>query len=328
MSAEIADFDPADVPPGAIRRALVPFATRADGSPATFPLIVIAGTKEGPLAVLFAGINGDEYEGPAALWQLANTTDPASLAGRPLIVPCANLAAFAAGMRTSPIDLQNLARIFPGDADGTLSHRLAHALFTRVVQKADFLIDCHSGGVRLAFLDVAGFYGEGDGISAELSAQSLALAKDLGLAHLWRLPDRIGVLSFEAMRHGIPATGAEIGGRSGLLAADAQSYVDGILRVLARRGMISPASTRPDKTYTTCLVGDWALAPVGGFIENRVAIGDRVKRGASLATIVSPLGDTLAELRAATDGIVTGVRHLRSIQAGEWATCVVEEQPL
>jgi predicted deacylase len=299
----VAGPDPFAVPVGTTARYLVPFARGADGQPATFPLIVVAGARPGPTAALIAGIHGDEYEGSAALWRLAETVSPDQLSGRLLIVPMANLAAFAAGTRTSPIDLVNLARVFPGDPDGTLSQRLAHELFTRVVERSDLLDDCHSGGVRLAFLDIAGFYGPDADIAPELSRQSLELAKALRLSHLWRLPPRAGVLSYEALRRGIAATGGEIGGRGGCLERDWRGYQVGIRSVLSSRGMIE-RPTAPNRTYHTCLVGDWALAPVGGFIKNHVELGDRVRGDALLATICSPLGETLAEMRAKSDGLV------------------------
>jgi predicted deacylase len=324
----IEELDPFAVAAGTARRVMIPFAIAPDGAPSTYPLIVIAGGRPGPTAALVGGIHGDEFEGPSALWRLAAALDPAQVAGRILIVPLAHGAAFAAGIRTSPIDGQNLARIFPGDAGGTSTLRLAHDLFERVVAGADFLVDCHSGGVRLAFLPVAGFYGDAPGIGAEVATGSLALAKEMGLPHLWRLPGRSGVLSFEAMRRGIPAAGCEIGGRGGLLAGDSDRYLHGLQRVLAARGLMAAPDLLPAPVYRFCLEGDWALAPVGGFIDNHVELGHRVAAGTLLATISSPLGTVLARMTSATEGIVMGVRHLRSIQPGEWATCVVAEAAL
>ena len=321
-------FDTAAVAAGTIARVNVAFATLAEGTPSSFPLIVAAGAQPGPVLACTGGIHGDEYEGPAALWRLADMLDPARLRGRVLIVPIAHAAAFAAGTRTSPIDGLNLARIFPGDAHGTHSLRLAHVLFETVVAGADILIDCHSGGARLAFIPVAGFYGADQGIAQALAARSLALARCMGLPHIWRLPARAGVLSYEAMRRGVAATGGEIGGRGGLLRADADAYLHGILRILAAEGMIDDPGLPPLPHHASYLDGDWAVAQVGGFIENHVALGERVAAGALLAAIHNPLGDLLVSMHAEHDGLVMGVRHLRSIQAGEWATCVVAQVPL
>jgi predicted deacylase len=313
------DFDPADVARGTVARVRVAFASLPEGGAANFPLIVVAGRRPGPTLMCVGGIHGDEFEGPSALWRLAEWLSPDALTGQVWIVPVANTAAFAAGLRTSPIDGQNLARIFPGDPNGTLSFRLAHALFA-LARRADMLVDCHSGGVRLAFLPVAGFYAA--------DPRSLHLAKSLGLPHLWRLPPRAGVLSFEAMRCGVAVTGGEVGGRGGLLASDSDHYLHGIQRLLAAQRMIDAPGLRPVATYDTCFEGDWDLAPAAGFIENHAALGDRVAAGAPLASIRSPLGEVVAELAAAFDGVVMGVRHLRSIHVGEWATCAVREAAL
>src|SRR5437763_320407 len=81
------DFDPLAVPPGEVRRVQWAFAVNPDGSVASIPLIVIAGTKPGSAAVLVAGVHGDEFEGPHALWQLAASLEPSAITGHLLIVP-------------------------------------------------------------------------------------------------------------------------------------------------------------------------------------------------------------------------------------------------
>ncbi|MDB5527433.1 MAG: hypothetical protein JWR51_536 [Devosia sp.] len=311
--------------PGTLVRRSVQYATGADGVEQTFPLIVLQGVSAGPTVVLVAGIHGDEYEGPSALRQLSERIDPTTLAGRVLIVPIANLPAFAAGTRTSPIDNENLARIFPGDPNGTLSHRLAAALMTTVIDQADILIDSHSGGVRLAFVPVAGFYDSGD-VTPATAAKSLQIARQMGIAFLWRLPPVRGVLSYEAAKRGIAVCGAEIGGRGNCLARDAADYLGAYLSVLASQDMIDPAHKRPETSV--CLDGDWEKTPRGGYLQTVVALGERVEAGQPLARLYSPMGELLQDFRAAFDGRVMAVRHLNSVQAGDLATCVVKETTL
>ncbi len=301
---------------GERRRLRVPFARRPDGAEAWFPLEVLRGREDGPTVALTAGVHGDEYEGPKALHDLAKALDPARLAGTVLIVPIAHLAAFEAGTRTSPVDGVNLARIFPGEPEGTITHRLAATLFREVVEGSDTLVDLHSGGVRLAFTAVAGFYGN-----------EAATARALALPSLWRLPDRAGVLSYEAHRRSIAVAGCEAGGRGGRLDADSDAYRDGLLRLLRLAGMVE-GDPGPEPGWTHVLDGDWQLAPVGGLLENHVALGERVRAGSPLATIRDPFGEVLAAMEAPHDGFVMGVRHLCTVQPGEWATCVVREVPL
>lgn len=303
------------VEPGKRRRLRVPFASGPDGEALWFPLEVIRGRGDGPTLAVTAGIHGDEYEGPRAIQALARAVDPERLAGTLLLVPVAHLAAFAAGTRTSPLDQVNLARVFPGDPEGTPTLRLADALLREVVAPADALIDLHSGGVRLAFLQVAGFYG-GD----------WALARAMGLPFLWRLPDRAGVLTFEARARGLKVAGCEAGGRGGCLEEDVQAYRGGLLAALRAEGMLEGGG--PDPAPARLLEGDWQLAPVGGLAEGHVALGQAVAAGTPLLTIRDPFGEPLAVMTAPFAGLVMGVRHLCTLQAGEWATCVVREGTL
>ena len=55
------------------------------------------------------------------------------------------------------------------------------------------------------------------------------------------------------------------------------------------RGML-PGDPGPGPDYETVLDGDWQLAPVGGLLANQVGVGDRVDKGALLATIRDPFG--------------------------------------
>ncbi|MDG2066298.1 MAG: succinylglutamate desuccinylase/aspartoacylase family protein, partial [SAR324 cluster bacterium] len=80
----------------------------------------------GPTVLLISGTHGDEYEGQVALSKLINQLKPEEIQGRIIIVPMANFPAAKAGLRTSPIDEQNLNRIYPGDPDGSPSFMIAH----------------------------------------------------------------------------------------------------------------------------------------------------------------------------------------------------------
>ena len=83
--------------------------------------ISIAKNGEGPTALLTGGNHGDEYEGPIALFDLAQTIDPRQIRGRVILVPAMNYPAFQAGKRTSPIDSGNMNRSFPGNPEGSIT---------------------------------------------------------------------------------------------------------------------------------------------------------------------------------------------------------------
>ena len=65
-----------------------------------------------------AAVHGDEYEGVEAIPQIYARVSPAELQGTLLLVPVCNVPAYETSQRSSPVDGLNLARVFPGDANG------------------------------------------------------------------------------------------------------------------------------------------------------------------------------------------------------------------
>src|SRR5262245_35782830 len=191
------------------QRIQVRVSSAPDGSPITIPLVLITGRARRRRVAMVAGIHGDEYEGPQALAELATEISPTELNGTLLVIPVAHIPAFNAGTRTSPIDGLNLARVFPGNNEGSITERIAHALFHELLAGVDHLADLHSAGTRKLHLPLAGFY-EVPGPVGEAS-RNAALA--WGLRYVWSAPLRAGVLSYEAIIAGIPATGGEVGGQ-------------------------------------------------------------------------------------------------------------------
>ena len=304
-----------------IARENVVWGSLPDGAPLAFPRIEATGPGDGPHVVFTGGVHGDEYEGPLALLDLARSLARLPLRGRVTILPFVNAPALWAGTRTSPFDGVNLARIFPGEPKGSLSHRLARAVWS-IVEAADALVDCHAGGVELCFIPVAGFYAPGGGVTEAVAAASRALAEATGLPDLWRLPPTAGVLSFEAAKRGLAITGCEIGGRGHARPEDVACYRDAFLRLLAARGLIDPVL--PPAPFPRILSGDWRLAPASGLFRPIAALGGTVKAGDPLARIESLSGEVLASLDAPHDGVVLAERNLARIREGDLAIFVAE----
>jgi predicted deacylase len=312
-------FNPERLERGRLHRLHLPIERLADGAEVRIPVMVAVGQTPGPRLVITAGIHGDEYEGPRALVEVLRALDLQALAGTVVGVPVANPPAFAAGTRTSPIDGLNLARVFPGDAAGTMTQRIAHVLLQQVVQGADLVVDLHSGGVRYHFAQLAGFY---DLPNTPALARRAAVA--MGFPYLWQIPANPGVLSYTAAQLGVPAVGAEVSGMGGCLEEDVQLYREGLRRVLALLEMApTPAQPLPEDPGLVWR-GDWLLSPGGGQFYPRVRMGQDVPVGTLLAEILDPFGEVVAEIRAAEAGRVLGLRHLRSIAPGEWAVMVLQ----
>lgn len=273
------------------------------------------GRSAAPLALITAGVHGDEYEGPAAVFSLAEVLSPDRLLGTVIAVPVANPAAFAAGTRLHPEDGCNLARAFPGNPQGGPTERLAAALFHELAGRADCLIDLHSGGVEYVFLPVTGFYG-----AAAADNPSFQAARAFGLPALWQLPPTGGVLSCEAWKRGKVAIGAEYHGAGQLSAHGVRAYRSGILACLSHWGLLASSPEAPGAV--SVFEGDWQLASAEGIFTARCRPGDPVKRGATLAVIVDARGQVQQEFVSLSDGVILGLRSKAYIRRENWAVLV------
>ena len=304
----IAEFEPGRRP--GVTRVMA----SVDTAPAVeLPLLAVVGERPGPVFIAAAGVHGDEYEGPRALWQIADELPPSSLAGSVVALPICNPWAFAAGTRATPepIDGINLARTFPGDPRGSPTPRLAAALLAFVIRlRPSLFIDLHSGGIRYRFQPVVGYRrGVGD------AARARAAVRAFGLPALWEGRDHPGTFNSETARCGITTLGVEMTGAGGCLDADVAANREGILNLLRWLGMLrdKPAPEVPGPFWRM----EEVVAPSGGYAVMERQVGDRVVSGTTVARVLSPLGQILAEAQAPRDSTIWVTRHLRVIDAGE-----------
>lgn len=270
------------------------------------------GVSAGPLALVTAGVHGDEYEGPAAVSSLAEALPPDRLEGTVIAVPVANPAAFAAGTRLDPEDGCNLARTFPGKPQGGPTERLAAAIFDELAVRADYLIDLHSGGVENVFLPLTGFYGP-----PTAGNPSFQAARAFGLPVLWQLPPTDGVLSYEFWKRGKVAIGAEYHGAGQLSSDGVRDYRRGILACLSHWRLLAAAHEEPRTVRV--FEGDWQLASAEGIIMARCRLGDAVHEGTVLAVTVGRRGQVQQEFLSPSEGVILGLRSKAYIRPGNWA---------
>lgn len=119
-------------------------AKLSDGSELRLPLHEIRGDRPGPTLAITAAMHGWEILGIEIVRRLLEKTGT-DFAGRILAVPVANPPAFRSQTRHSPLDSEDLNRIFPGDRHGWASARIAERLAAEVIAPADFYFDIHGG---------------------------------------------------------------------------------------------------------------------------------------------------------------------------------------
>lgn len=292
--------------------------TLAVGPDVGLEVAEIGDSSGGPTVAVLGGVHGDEYEGVLSVRRLQRRLEDVILRGRVLAVAVANPPAFAAGTRTSPIDGLNLARVFPGDADGPVTMRLARAITEHVIAPADLLIDLHSGGRKYAMPLFCG-YGKRGGASDRAACAALAFGTKLVWVH-----DRIsaGRSLSAAADLGVPAVYAECLGGSQVRGAETDAYVDGVLRVLAGLGVIDdpPAAAPPSVHVIDGGHGntDEALtAASAGTFVTRCRVGDVVTGGTLVAEIYDAHGRVTGTVEAPQTSTVMMLRRDARVSADD-----------
>ena len=186
-----------------------------------------------PRVVFTAGIHGGEVTGVYVAEQLIEyfTHNP-PLKGSVKILPRCNPTATRCLQRRSPFDSEDLNRIFPGSAQGSLSHRIADAVWHETAD-ADYLIDLHCCGQHgLPYL--LGIYDE--------SQPARALAEQIAMPVAVQSGGTAGQLFTDSCRHrGQAAIIIEraFGPSSGAVnPVVAEQAVTGLLFFLTRIGIV------------------------------------------------------------------------------------------
>lgn len=256
-----------------------------------FPAGVVVGGP-GPTALLVAGNHGDEWEGQIVLTELLQALQPAQVRGRIIILPCTNLPASMASLRTSPLDDGNLNRSFPGSPDGTVTQQLAHYIGTELIPMADLVLDLHSGGSSLMYLPCTLATDHED---PERAAAHIAALRAFGAPHAYLQGRGEGqggarTLGATAEALGILSFATEFGGAGTVTPSILAIARAGVRRILAHCGLIDPPPEPPANTHIIRIgeADDWTYAPVPGVFEPLGLPGDTVSPGQPAARLHTP----------------------------------------
>ncbi|GAA3625486.1 succinylglutamate desuccinylase/aspartoacylase family protein [Lentzea roselyniae] len=298
---------PLTVAPGGRAQGLIPVGTSTYGVELGIPLIVVNGAEPGPVLCVDAGVHGDEYDGQQAVRQVLAETDPATLRGTLVGIPCMNTAAFEAAARASGLDHANLNRIFPGDPEGSYSFRLAATFVEQVVPAIDALVDLHTGGT---FGEIAPLTIVQGGYEDLATGIGLAAGHEL----VWKGGKWGGTVRHPTLAAGKPAVTIEAGGGT-YREENVELHVSSVRNIMRHLGMVDGEVELRD-SYTA-VTGTFARSASGGFFLGHAEPGDACKEGDLIGQVVDHYGTTLEEVRAEKEGIVLWVRRIRTVRPGD-----------
>ena len=278
--------------------------------------ITVAKNGKGP-TILFTGANhGDEYEGPVALFDLANQIKAEDISGRVIIIPGMNYPAFQAGKRTSPIDGGNMNRVFPGNPEGTFTEKIADYFSRTLLPLADYVLDFHSGGKTLDFLPFC---------CAHVLENKKQQAKCIAALKAFNAPHSVMLLEIDATN--MYDTAAENMGKvfistelagGGTTSAYTVAIAKKGIRNILRHAGITKGEMEVDETLNLDMPDErcYVFSETSGLVEHCVDLGDEVKKGQLVAKVhnIERTGTNPVEYFAGIDGVYTG-RHFPGLVA-------------
>ncbi|MBT5434221.1 MAG: succinylglutamate desuccinylase/aspartoacylase family protein [Alphaproteobacteria bacterium] len=308
-------------------RVSLPYSvTRSAYGVIPIPIAVVK-NGEGPTVLLMAGNHGDEYEGQIALGNLIRTLDPASLAGRAIILPSANLPAARAGQRVSPLDQANLNRVFPADPAHGPTHEIADWIENHLMPMADIFVDLHSGGGSLDYVPFVSVSLIGE---PEQDKQAYALMRAFGgpYGHLWDASDAklttggSRTAGGAAQRQGCIELGGEFGGGA-IVNTDHLYLVErGVRNLLAQAGVTPNVAVEPSGTMrlmASDAAEHFSFAPDYGVFVPAAGLGDEVQSGDLAGTVHNlehPEREPLA-VHFRASGLLICVRAIGRVEPGD-----------
>lgn len=286
--------------------------------------VTVVKTGTGPTALLSGGNHGDEYEGPVALFDLAQRLQADEVSGRVIIVPAMNYPAFRSATRTSPIDGGNMNRVFPGRPDGGVTEKIADYFQRTLLPLADYVLDIHSGGKTLTFVPFAAAHIQDDG---ERQARCVAAMEAFNAPYsvMQREIDAVGMYDTAAEAMGKIFVSTELGGGGSASARTLSIAKRGVENFLKHAGIMNgrielEPSIRLDMPDDRCLV----LSETSGLVEFLIDLGEPVEAGQVIARIhdVEGSGRPPLAYRAQISGLLIGRHFPGLIATGDFLAAI------
>ena len=261
------------------------------------PVLVINGEDPGPTLCLTSAIHGDELNGIEVVRRVMYDIKPKDLNGTLIGVPIVNLKGFQRGSRYLS-DRRDLNRYFPGEKDGSLASRIAHSLFTEVIQHCEYLIDLHTGSLRRTNLPQ---------IRANMSNTKVAEFVEgfdkIAIVHHAGNP---GMLRTAANNVGIISITMELGESLRIQENQIDAGTHSVNSLLDNLNMYPRVLIWGDPR-PTYFESTWIRVEKGGILFSQMGLGDKVSVGDILGTVTDPITNQSEDLQAPISGQIIGM---------------------
>lgn len=273
----------------------------------SIPVTLINGRGDGPTLCVSGGIDGSEYNGPAAALRLQRELDPKEVNGSVIIAPLVNTLAFEARwVYTNPIDFRGLSSaLVPeipkgGSGHPLITYQVARTFYDSILAQSDYRLDLHGGDIIEDVLESV-FYRRTDSDQKRDDA-SLALARNFGWEWIREGRTRSGGMPPGSEFKMPISMGTEAGGMGRAQSDLAGRVLKGILNVMKYLQMLKGEPELPPKAKVYRPYHIYANR--GGFFISHVKGADMVSKGQVIGEIRDLFGEILEEIAAPTDGVI------------------------
>ena len=286
----------------------------------SIPVVVVRGSKPGPVLALVSGAHGTEYASVIALEKLIPQLDPAQVSGTVIVLPLVNIQSFLQKVpHVNPVDGKSMNRFYPGKADGTQTERASLLITKQVVERSDYLIDYHGGDLDENLRPYSYWPKLGDE-KQDAIRRDMVLA--FGLDHIIVVNDRpkdpnaSRYLDNTANTRGKPAIAVEAGYSGTVEPQDVQALVDGTLSVMRYLKMLPGTATTVEHPVWIGKV-DTITSDQTGVFYPTVARGTYVEQGMKVGYVTDYFGETIFEAHAPAAGVVLYICGVPSMKKGD-----------
>lgn len=270
------------------------------------PVLIAHGKQSGPKVCLTAAIHGDELNGIEMVRRLMYQLEPATMRGTVIGIPIVNLDGFRRASRYLA-DRRDLNRHFPGSANGSAADRIGHSLFSDVIRQCQFLVDLHTGSQQRVNLPQ---------IRGNLKDEKVFdFSRHFGGITVLHGVGAKGTLRRAANDAGIPAVTMEAGGPHQLDESAVDAGVKS-LETLLQNLAIQDGKRFWSSPQPVFYQSDWVRADQGGILMSTVKLGDKVREGQVLGSVIDPVSNTGSAILAPFNGRILGMAVNQVVQTG------------
>lgn len=286
--------------------------TGSDLSRRRLPVMSAQSINPGPVIWLTACGHGDEVSGIVIIQEIFKRIRRRLRCGAVHAFPLMNPLGFETRSRDITMSREDLNRSFPGNDQGSLGQRIAHRIFTAIVETSPALvIDLHCDWIQsIPYL----LLDRDPGIQQATAYQkTTALSRQAGFCLIVDNEEINSSLPHNLLRRNIPSFTLELGKSYVVSESNVTFGVEATWNILADLHMTKPRS-KPFKYPVPPEYGQgrfllYSDKPYGsktGIIRFLAKPGDIIESGQPIAKIVNAFGRLQETVTATDDAIVLG----------------------